>query len=237
MRERGNVENLPRSGSRRKTTPRDVRILYRSIKSNRRQTLKDVTSRFNARTGYSVSTRTVSRRLFEDGYRRCVVSKKTTISPVNREKRTRFCRQKLHWTVDNHWSSIIFSDKTKIELGHNNKIYVWRKSDERLRPECSCVRSDREMQCQASVMFWGCISYYGIGTLKVVNGNMNSDKYIEVLDECLWPVVARHFASRCWTFQEDNAPELYIVTYLCALICGSRTIMLIHFHGLRRVQT
>ena len=55
-------------------------------------------------------------------------------------------------------------------------------------------------------MFWGCISYYGVGTLKVVNGNMNSDKYIEVLDECLWPVVARHFANRRWTFQEDNAP-------------------------------
>ena len=66
--ERGNVENLPRSGSRRKTIPRDDRILYPSIKSNRRQTLKDVTSRFNARTRYSVSTRTVSRRLFEDGY-------------------------------------------------------------------------------------------------------------------------------------------------------------------------
>jgi hypothetical protein len=34
-------------------------------------------------------------------------------------------------------------------------------------------------------MFWGCIIYHGVGTLKVVNGIMNSDKYIEVLDECL----------------------------------------------------
>ena len=54
-------------------------------------------------------------------------------------------------------------------------------------------------------MFWGCISYYGVGTLKVVNANMNSDKYIEVLDECLWQVEARQFANRRWTFQEDNA--------------------------------
>ena len=43
---------------------------------------------------------------------------------------TRFCRQKLHWTVDNYFSYIIFSDKTKIELGYRNNIYVWRKSDE-----------------------------------------------------------------------------------------------------------
>ena len=55
-------------------------------------------------------------------------------------------------------------------------------------------------------MFWGCISYYGVGTLKVVNGNMNSDNYFEVLNEWLWPVVARHFANRRWIFQEDNSP-------------------------------
>ena len=79
VRERGIVEHLPRSGNRRKTSPSDDRILYRSIKSNRHQTLKDFISRFNARTRYSVSTRTVSRRLFEDGYKRCVVSKKITI--------------------------------------------------------------------------------------------------------------------------------------------------------------
>jgi hypothetical protein len=45
-----NIENLPRSGGRRKTTPRDDRILFRSVKTNRRQTLKDVTARFNQRT-------------------------------------------------------------------------------------------------------------------------------------------------------------------------------------------
>ena len=47
MRKRGNFENLPRSRGRRKTTPRDDRILFRCLKTNRRQTLKDVTARFN----------------------------------------------------------------------------------------------------------------------------------------------------------------------------------------------
>ena len=74
---------------------------------------------------------------------------------MNHEKRTRLSSQKLHWTVENHWSSIIFSDDSKIELGHNNNINVWRKSDERLHPECLGTLSDRETQCRASVMFWG----------------------------------------------------------------------------------
>ena len=30
-------------------------------------------------------------------------------------------------------------------------------------------------------MFWGCISYYGMGT--PVEGNMNTEKYISVLDD------------------------------------------------------
>jgi hypothetical protein len=107
MRERGNIENLTRSGGRRKTTPQVDRILFRSVKTNRRKTLKDGTARFNQRTGCNVSSRTVCRRLFWEGYNRRVVSKKITISQVNRQRRVGFCCRKLHWTVD-QWSHIIF---------------------------------------------------------------------------------------------------------------------------------
>ena len=49
-RERGSIENNPRSGGRKKTIPRDERVIFRSVKRNRRQTLKDLTARFNNRT-------------------------------------------------------------------------------------------------------------------------------------------------------------------------------------------
>jgi transposase len=117
MRERGNIENLPRSRGRR-TTPRDDRILFRSAKTNRRQTLKDETTRINQRTSCNVSSRTVCRRLFREGYKCRVVSKKITISQINRQRRVALCRRKLHWWVD-QWSHIIFSDETKIILGQN----------------------------------------------------------------------------------------------------------------------
>jgi len=44
-------------------------------------------------------------------------------------------------------------------------------------------------------MFWGCISYFG-----VVDGNINSEKYISILDDNVWPVVARYFANNPWMF-------------------------------------
>jgi hypothetical protein len=78
-----------------------------------------------------------------EGYKKHPVCKKTTILPVNREKRKRFCRSKLMWTVRNHWKKVIFSDETKIEIGNNRKVYVWRKVDEKLRPECNGLYQGR----------------------------------------------------------------------------------------------
>jgi hypothetical protein len=55
-------------------------------------------------------------------------------------------------------------------------------------------------------MIWGCICWNGPGTLTVVNGNINAEKYREILDNELWPVVARHFPQNDFIFQDDNTP-------------------------------
>ena len=167
--------------------------------------MKDVTARFNQWTGCNVSSRTVCRRLFREGYKRRVVSKKITISQVNHHPLVGFCRRKLHWTVD-QWSHIICSDKTKMILGQNRKSYVWRKFDERLRPESGrpSRRLGNHISCISNVL--GCISYYGVGTLTPGEGNRNTEKFISVLNDNLWPVITRHFSNRLWIFQEDNAP-------------------------------
>ena len=55
-------------------------------------------------------------------------------------------------------------------------------------------------------MVWGCITYHGVGTLCMVNGNINAQKYISILDDNLWPVVTRHFNDKPYRFQDDNAP-------------------------------
>ena len=145
--------------------------------TNCRHTLKDVTRKFyNA-----VFCRTVRRRLFENNYKRYVVSKRITIGKVNRSHRVSYCRQKLYWNVQDNRSKVIFSDKTKVVIDQDKKICVWRKSNERLMGECTGMRLDRERQGLVSAMFWGCITYNGVGTFSSINGNMNSEVYIETL--------------------------------------------------------
>lgn len=79
-------------------------------------------------------------------------------------ERTGFCRQKLCWTVENNWSKVIFNEETKVVLGEDKKIYVWRKSTDRYLvnvQECS-PRTERSkvlyQLCSGAVylmMVWG----------------------------------------------------------------------------------
>ena len=113
-------------------------------KNNRRQNLQNATAIFNDRTGCDISSRTVCRRFVQYGNEHRVFSKKITIYPVNHKRWLGFCRRKWHWTVQNQWSSVIFSDETKIVLGQTHKVYVWKRPDERMRPDCLGLNDDCE---------------------------------------------------------------------------------------------
>jgi uncharacterized protein YuzB (UPF0349 family) len=51
------------------------------------------------------------------------------------------------------------------------------------------------MSSNIKIMVWGCLTYYGVGTLAFIDGNMNSQKYIQTLDDNIWPVVTKHFGN------------------------------------------
>ena len=96
----------------------------------------------------------------------------------------------------------MFSDESQIVLGTNNRVYIWRKNDEKYNPHLICSRPKQKI----SLMIWGCICYDGVGTLTTVEGNINSAKHIDVLDKKLWPVVVQYFEGKEYLVMDDNAP-------------------------------
>ncbi len=54
-------------------------------------------------------------------------------------------------------------------------------------------------------MVWGCISAYGMGSLHVLEGTMNAERYIKVLDQHMLPSRRHLFQGRPFVFQQDNA--------------------------------
>lgn len=71
-------------------------------------------------------------------------------------------------------------------------MYVWKKAREGwyvLHKPLS----------KFEVMIWGCISWFGPGTVASVDGKINANKYKDLF-------VAQHFPERGYIFQDDNAP-------------------------------
>ena len=200
---RGSTENIPRRGRTPSVTARDYRKLERLVKTNRRESLQDITDRFNENRQQPISKRTVQLHQHKNGFVRRVAKKKVVIREVNRKKRLSWCREKRKLSVDNYWKKIIFSDESKIVVGQDSRIYIWRKRGEGWRPDL--VEARRAKPCFA-VMIWGCITWHGVGTITAVEGNINAQKYQQILDDNLCPVIAQHFPNDQYIFQDDNAP-------------------------------
>ena len=181
----GSVENKRRSGRKKSIDGRAARRLVRQMKGDRKKTLAVVTRDFNNNNNVRVSQKTVWRRLRQFGYRRCICKKKIRIRVENRVKRVRWCMEKRNWTVRDNWKNVIFSDESQIVIGGDQRVHIWRKSDETWLPDCISPGVTRRF----SVMIWGSITFNGVGTLCRVNGTINSDKYVQILEDNLWPVI------------------------------------------------
>ncbi len=90
--------------------------------------------------------------------------------------------------------------KFDILVGNHGRR-VLRAKEERDLPACY----QRSVQKPASLMVWGCISAYGMGSLHVLEGTMNAERYIKVLEQHMLPSRWRLFQGRSCVFQQDNA--------------------------------
>ncbi|GFX03871.1 transposable element Tcb1 transposase [Trichonephila clavipes] len=55
-----------------------------------------------------------------------------------------------------------------------------------------------------SIMAWGCFSWFGLGPLVPVIGNMNSEMYVDIVDNAVFPTLWQCFGEGPFLFQQDN---------------------------------
>lgn len=71
--------------------------------------------------------------------------------------------------------------KVKLSLEMTVGFNIWKKSVESWLPDCISPGTSKKI----SVIIWGCITYHGVGKLCRMNGNIDSEKYIDILDNNL----------------------------------------------------
>jgi len=98
---------------------------------------------------------------------------------------------------------VIFTDETKVELYPKDlRKRIRRPMHKRFQPRY-VVHSMAGKG--PSLMFWGCISLRGQGTLFKIIGVLNGKGYGRILRQCI-PRIIRNQNLRGAILQEDNAP-------------------------------
>ena len=68
------------------------------------------------------------------GYKRRLAKRKMVVREANRKKRVKWCKEWRGRTVDNYWKKVLVSDESQVVLVTNNRVYIWRKDDEKYNP-------------------------------------------------------------------------------------------------------
>jgi len=123
----------------------------------------------------------------------------------HRQARLDFALTHKDWTVDD-WKRVVWSDETKINrLGSDGKKWVWKKKGEGL--------SDRLVQDTVkfgggSLMMWGCMLWEGPGFACKIDGKMDGDLYVKIMQDELQDSLAYyHKLASQVIFQQDNDPK------------------------------
>ncbi len=131
------------------------------------------------------------------------------MNTVQKHHRVLRTKAQLKWTVSKQ-KSVLWSDESKFDiLVGNHKRRVLRAKEVGELPVCyQC-----SVQKPASLMVWGCISAYCMGSLHVLEGTRNDERYIQVLEQHMLPSRRRLFQGRPCVFEQDNAkPHTAVIT-------------------------
>ena len=203
-RETGSVRDRARSGRPKSLDSKEASLLVRIARANRKSSIRILTNKLKIRGAPEVSCSTISRVLKKKGYARRVAVKVPLLTNAQKEKRLAYALKYAKASLS-FWKKVAFSDEKIFEGGAaSKKCLVTRKSSERLSRNCVQLTPKRPVK----VHVWGIINKYGMGPLRLVNGNLNSEKYQQeiIFDiEEICKVDPLH-PRKGLIFQQDNAP-------------------------------
>ncbi len=122
------------------------------------------------------------------------------------QKHCRVLWAKAHFKVE----SVLWSDESKFDLFvGNHGCHVLRAKEEGDLPVCY----QRSVQKPASLVVWRCRSEYSMGSLHVLEGTINAERHIKVLEQHMLPSRRRLFQGRPCLLQQDNTKPLLCSYY------------------------
>ena len=228
IKQRGTGVDRPRSGRPKKLSSGDMRQIIRYIrtcKKNRRVSLCRLKTMFNL----DVHENTIHTALTRAGYLHRIARRRPYLNKRDRQKRLKFAKEHIHWTVEKDWSRVLFCDEMSVKLFMERKTrdYVWRKVDEEFHSDC--INFTKRPQ-GSGMMFWGAFKkgkmgpglFFDLPNGKKVDSTIYRDQILlgplqefweESFEDISMPIV-----------MEDNAPVHKKVCILVRDALGMQTL-------------
>ncbi len=191
---------------------RGLRALRRLCITHRHDSVIDITKWAQEYFQKPLSVNTIHHGICRCQLKLYHAKRKPYVNMVQKHRHVLWAKAHLRWTVSK-CKSVLWSDESKFDIlvGNHGHRVLWAK-EERDLPACNQL----SVQKPASLMVWGCISAYGMGSLHVLEGIMNAERYIKVLEQHMLPSRQRLFQGRPCVFQQDNAkPHTAAITTAC----------------------
>ena len=172
----------PTGGHPKLLSPSDTRYVIRLITSQKADNASQVKKILTHTLLHSVSTKTIHRNLSNAGMKAVVKVKRPLLTAKHKRHCLEWAIEHKNWTIDD-WKSIVWSDETKINcLGSDGRKWVWKKQGESLSHR---LVSGTLNFGGGSLMLWGCIFWEGCGYACQIEGKINGELYVHILEENL----------------------------------------------------
>ncbi len=179
FRETGEISVRKGQGRRPLLDARGLRALRRHCITHWHDSVIDITEWAQEYFQKPLSVKTIRRAICRCQLKLYRAKRKPYVNMVQKRRRVLWAKAHLKWTVSK-WKSVLWSDESKFDIlvGNHGR---WEEGD---LPACY----QRSVQKPASLMLvWGCIRAYGMGSLHVLEGTMNAERYIKVLEQHMLP--------------------------------------------------
>ncbi len=145
--------------------------LRRHYITHRHDSVTDITKWAQEYFQKPLSVNTIRRAICRCQLNLYHAKRKPYVNMVQKRHCVLWAKAHLKCTVSK-WKSVLRSDKSKFDIlvGNHRDRVLWAK-DEGDLPACY----QHSVQKPASLMVWGCISAYGVGSLHVLEGTMNAE--------------------------------------------------------------
>ncbi len=156
----------------RKGQGRGLRALRRHCITHRHDSVIDITKWAQEYFQKPLSVNTIRHAICRCQLKLYHTKRKPYVNMVQKRRRVLWAKAHLKWTVSK-WKSVLWLDESKFEIfvGNHGRRVLQAKEEGDL-PACY----QHSVQKPASLMAWGSISAYGMGSLHVLEGTMNAER-------------------------------------------------------------